>query len=265
MKVTKKALIISALFALLILSLLALFACRPAPEGPVNNQTNLAVNQTNQINQTSQAVNQTVNLSNQTSGLQQILAEFARLDAEFGTFWREEQIPNNLIPREAIEPWTAALLFIRKRLEQAFEQAQEQGQADKKGFEVLLNLVDARVKMLEAQSAYYAAEDFGEQGKVTLRKEGWKFYINETINCDDVPLIANATAYYDASAKALKRAQYLLDLALTASKEAQELIGVNEKRPAIYKSLQGDIEMRVKLTKQALAEQCAVDLVIKNE
>ena len=216
--------------------LVVLLACRlePEPAEPVENKT---VNQTGQV-----------------AGLdfQAVIKEFDKLDSELNTSWHEEQIPNNMIPEDAIEPWLASMLFLRNRLAQL------------NASDLLFKLVDARIKMLEAQKNYHIAEGFGEQGKVTFVKEKGKFKVNETIDCDDAQIIANATAYYDAASKEAVKAQYLFDLLLTKSFEARELIGVDKNRPKFYESFIDDINVKVKLTQQAVAEQCGIEIVIKN-
>jgi hypothetical protein len=176
--------------------------------------------------------------------LSQVVDEFAVLDADFNTSWHEEEIPKNLIPLEAIEPWT-------KRL-QLMKNLTEPGSLPEM-------LVEARLDMLRAQISYYLGKEIGEKGEVPLKQEGINFTAGQ-INCENKNEIATATKLYSLSYKSWLEFQLALDEILQKSQEAREKIGIDEKRPAFYNSLFGTAQHKIDAIVEAMKQQCGVAL-----
>ena len=117
--------------------------------------------------------------------LNDVLAEFDKLDSELNTSWKEEQIPDNMLPLKKMEPWTSQLLFLRERTTD----------------ELLTNLIDARIEMIKSQLAYYLVAKQGEAGSVEMVKSGKEYTVTEEINCEDIPSIKEAARQIQLSHK----------------------------------------------------------------
>lgn len=183
-----------------------------------------------------------------------ILDEFAKIDSELNTSWRNEQIPGNMIRPDAVEPWTAHLVFLKDRIT-----AQNNS--------LLNNLVEARIAMLKSQVAFYLTAEIGEKGIINLTlvnitKAGKTFAAAEKIDCGRVPVVAKSIGLYSSAFTAWKNFNLNMDTALQDI-ELRQRIGVNENRSAFYKSHFGDAEALIDATKIAVAEQCGVEIVIQ--
>ncbi len=177
--------------------------------------------------------NQTTNIS--TKDL--VLNEFARLDKELNTSWHEEQLPDNMIKTEAIEPWTAQMLFLKDRIS---------NQNDT----ISLKLVEARTDMLKSQLAFYLMKEIN-------------YTPTDKINCDDFETPAKAMGLLDAAHKSWLNFLKNMDVVLQDA-EWRNLIGVDEKRPKFYKTPLHNAPKTINETVNAVKTQCGIEIVIQN-
>lgn len=184
-------------------------------------------------------------VQNETSiTLSSVLDEFSELDSELNTSWRTEHIPDNIIEMEAIEPWTAKMLFLKDRLA---------GQNET----LLFNLVDARIEMLRSELAYRLMLQVGEKGVVDTAIKNNEAVVLEEINCDDASEIAEFNRLYYLSYKYYINFNRFMDDLLQDSLEARSRLG-NSNRPAFYDSKLGNADKRVAAIGDVLVEKCSV-------
>ncbi len=173
-----------------------------------------------------------------------VLDEFSELDAELNTSWRTEHIPDNLIEMEAVEPWTAKMLFLKDRIA---------GRNDT----LLLNLIDARIEMLRSQLAYHLMLQVGENGVVDTAIRNNTAVVLEKINCDYASEIAEFNRLYYLSYTYFVNFNKFMDELLQDSLEARQKLG-DSNRPAFYISELGNTDKRVAAIGDALVEECSV-------
>jgi len=207
---------------LLIIAFLLLAACKPPmPE----------------INQT--ATNATP-ATQPFLSLSEVLDEFAVLDADLNTSWKKEQLPDNMIPMAAVEPWT-------KRLNLLEDLTEKDSFAHK--------LVQARIEMLRSQAAYYLGAEIGEKGTVPLKQEQTTFTPG-LVNCENIKEIEKATKFYYTANKHYLKFFKLMDSILQNSVEAREKIGVDENRILFYDGPFAYADKKIETIKTAVEEQC---------
>lgn len=178
--------------------------------------------------------------------LQNILDEFEALDAQLNTSWKQEKIPQNMIKIEALQAWTDHVLALKEII-----------QTDTPASV----LIEVRLDMLSAQTAYYLGAEIGEKGEVILTREGENL-VAKNIKCENAEEIAKATKLYKLSVQSTITFNGNMDLLLQKSIEAREKIGTNENRPAFYESEFPSAEQRIEAIKTALKEQCQIELKI---
>lgn len=184
-------------------------------------------------------------VQNETSiTLSSVLDDFTKLDSELNTSWRAEHIPDNMIEMEAVEPWTAKMLFLKDRLA---------GRNDT----LLLNLVDARIEMLRSQLAYHLMLQVGDKGVVDTAIRNNTGVVLEEINCDDASEIAEFNRFYYLSYTYYLNFNKFMDDLLQNSLEARQKLG-DSNRLAFYDSQLGNTDKRVAAIGDALVEECSV-------
>ena len=180
-----------------------------------------------------------------------VLEEFTKIDAELNTNWHEEQIPDNMIRPDAIEPWTAKMIFLKDRLAQ-----QNNTIAEK--------LVNARLDMLKSQLAYYASARIGEKGKIDFVEEnGLK--PSEIINCSDVKLIAKSLGLYNTAYIAWTNFTLHMDEVMQKDVEIREKIGTGEKKPKFYETQFPHALKLIEASTKAVYDQCQVEIIIQDK
>ena len=178
--------------------------------------------------------------------LSTILDDFARLDSQFNTSWHSEAIPDHMIPATMIEPWADRMLSLENETDN-----------------ISVLLVDARIDMLKSQLAWYLAKDIGPRGELEMSKLGKEVNITEKINCADAPDITKEIKLYISSFKYWLAFNHAMDELLQKSPEAQEKIGVDEKRPAFYNKVFEDAPEEIAAIIKAMKDQCNIALDVK--
>lgn len=212
---------------LIILALAALIACQPAaetPKQPVSSEPTTITDDTNIT-------------------FADVLNEFDALDKELNHSWKQENIPYNMIPPEHVEPWTARVVKLKDKLK-----TQNNPRA--------LNLVNARIAMLESQLAYYLMATT-ENSNVEVAKEGKNYIVTEPINCEHVPNIIKAINLNSKAAEAQLEFMTHMDNVLQGSQEAKERLGANENRLAFYTHPFANLNDYIKAVEDAIIVNCA--------
>lgn len=193
------------------------------------------------------ATNTTSNATFPKVTLTDVLEEFSMIDAELNTSWHKEEIPENMIPPEAIQPWTERLQVL-------------QGAVEKNSAPALL--IEARLDVLRSQLAYYLGAEIGEKGALLMEQNGKEFKATN-VNCENVQEIAKATKLYYLSFKSWLEFVGHMD-ELLQNHEAQQKIGTNEKRPAFYKPTFADAQAKIDATVKAVEEQCRLAINLED-
>ena len=181
--------------------------------------------------------------------LSEVLDEFAVLDADLNTSWKEEKIPSNIIASNAIEPWT-------KRLKLIEDLTEKDSLAHK--------LVQARIEMLHSQAAYYLGAEIGEKGAIPLKQEN-KTVTAGKVECNNVQEIEKATKLYYTSYNHYMKFFDLMDNILQNSKEAREKIGIDQTRIKFYESYFAQAQKKIDATKNAVEEQCNYVITLEDK
>ncbi|MBW2970200.1 hypothetical protein KY309_03085 [Candidatus Woesearchaeota archaeon] len=171
-----------------------------------------------------------------------VLEQFALLDNEYKTDWHEEKIPDNMIELEAIEPWTARMIFLKDRI-----QSKNDTTAEK--------LIDARIDMLKSQLAYYLMLKTGKEGQVN---------ITENTDCKNVKIIAKALGLYNTAHTNWYNFTIHMD-AVLQDEEMRELIGADDRRPKFYKSYFGNAKKYIEAVQQKVYKDCEVEIVMQDK
>jgi hypothetical protein len=162
------------------------------------------------------------------TGLDIVLAAFKVIDDKHNTTWKEERVYVKTINPEVVD------LAI-----QDVETAKaETSQKPLENMSLLLELFDARLAMLKSQKYFFEAEKMGEGimiRNIEMTAPG-KFETSESINCSFKDKIIQAINVYNDSVRQGHDFLTYMDEVLQNSTEAREKIGLNEKRPAFYKS-----------------------------
>lgn len=171
----------------------------------------------------------------------QVLAEFDAIDAQFGTNWKKEQIPNNMIPFPNLPAWTEKTL--------ALENLTEKDTPERV-------LVEIRLDMISAQTSYYLGQQIGEKGQVKVSKQNETWKLDEPINCDNLEDIAKATKLYWLSYQSWINFMNNMDLLLQKDKPSREKIGSNDNRVSFYTAPFGQAEDGTKAIVKAVENSC---------
>ena len=175
-----------------------------------------------------------------------ILDDFSKLDGQLNTSWHEEQIPHNLIPNTAIQPWADSMLLLRNQTSDAYA----------------ILLIDARTAMLKSQLAYYLARDIGPRGELEMSKLGKEVNVTEKIDCAESSNIIKETKLYASSYKYWLSFNYYMDELLQKSQDAREKIGTDDKRPAFYNAVFDTAKEELAAIEKSMKEQCDVSVGI---
>jgi hypothetical protein len=172
--------------------------------------------------------------------LSEVIDEFAVLDADLNTSWKQEQIPTNIIPLASIEPWTKRLNLLKDLTEKDSFAHQ---------------LIQARLEMLRSQAAYYLGAEIGEKGEVPLKQEQTTFIAGQ-VKCSNVQEIDKATKLYYTSYKHYMKFFNLMDNILQNSQEGREKIGIDKTRIQFYDSHFALAPKKMDAIQAAVEEQC---------
>ncbi len=186
----------------------------------------------------------TANATNIT--LQNVLDEFEKLDAQLNTTWKQERIPDKLIDADAIEPWTANMIFLKDRLAND---------------ELLADLVQSRIEMLRAQLAYHLMSKVGEDGVVETEGNVTHAKVIEKIDCTKIEKIQEFNRLFRLANKYYLNFVRLMDEVLQRSPEAKAALA-DDKRIAFYDSKLGNVEARTEAIKNAVQEECGYELAL---
>lgn len=178
-----------------------------------------------------------------------ILEEFSKLDLQLNTSWREETIPTNMIRLDAIEPWTANMVFLKDRL-------------PKTNDSVLQNLVDARIDMLKSQLSYILMLNVGEKGIINMTQKDGKFAPAQEIDCKNAKIIAKSLGLYDTSYRTWTNFSLHLDKALQDDRDLRQQLG-DANRPKFYDSMLKNAPEYIKTAQKAVYDQCQIEIVIQ--
>lgn len=179
----------------------------------------------------------------------QVAYDFDIFDKQQNTKWREEQIPHNLIPPSAIEPWVLHLKDLQNRT------------ADDKAKDLVL----ARMDMIKAQSTIYDMTRY--KGALEMKKtdqngiKGSNYEVTEKIDCDNVLIIAKHYGLYHVVVESLKEFQNKMDRLLENS-DLQPILGVNNERVAFYGSRLPGAPDQIRTAVKAVKDQCDIEIVI---
>lgn len=171
-----------------------------------------------------------------------VLEQFALLDNEYGTDWHAEQIPTNMIKLDAVEPWTARMIFLKDRIQSKNDTTAE-------------TLIDARIDMLKAQLSYYLMLKNGEEGQANL---------TQNIDCKNAKIIAKSLGLYNTAYTNWYNFTLHMD-AVLQDEEMRELIGANDKKPEFYESTFGNVKKYIEAVQQKVYQDCEIEIVMQDK
>lgn len=200
-------------------------------------------------------------LKTKPNTLGNVINEFNEIDKKYDGDWRNERIElttefskSKLMPLENINKAIEEL----KKLEQEIN---KQNLNTKIGLttqgNLLQNFTQARILMLEAEKAFQESENIGDKGKINFYYKDTQIIINETINCNDKPFLIQTIPLLNQTLNTANAGKTMLDHILANSKEAKDLIGLNEKKPKFYDSRLDYIYRQIQINNQ-VAKDCKV-------
>ncbi|MBI2564487.1 hypothetical protein HYV79_00665 [Candidatus Woesearchaeota archaeon] len=195
---------------------------------------------------------------NKTYDLEKTLKSVYNLDKKYNTNWREENVPLKLIQQEKILPYLTDL-------EKLYENAKNKSPSSEiilvagSNYQIniserILDFLNARKEMLTAQKYYYESSEIGDKGIIDFEYRNTEPFITETVDCDNIEYLSNATQILNKTISAARNAMFLLDKAMISWVEGQEKIGVNEYRAQFYTSRLGRINTQIELNEWSIKE-----------
>jgi len=172
------------------------------------------------------------------------------LDKEYNSSWKKEQIPTNMIRPEILGEITNKTLELEKRIEKDTPQS---------------TLVQARLDMISAQTAYYLVQKIG--GTLNFTKENGTLQVKEPIDCNNIETIAKSTKLQYMTYQSWNNFMQNMDTLLQKNKEARYKIGINDQRISFYDSPFGkyeEMEQYFQTINQAAQQQCGKTIKLEN-
>ncbi len=156
--------------------------------------------------------------------LEGVLAKFDELDSKYSTEWKQEQLDNKMIPLENTDNYIKEMQELKEKLNE----------------KLLVDLVQARILMLESQKAFLTAKNIDPRPLTDFQFDIVNGSLTRVLNltglsCENKTNVLKAIPHYENAAKKAQKTFILLDEILQTSKDAREKIGADrENRVRFY-------------------------------
>lgn len=165
--------------------------------------------------------------------------DMEKIDNKYSISFREERLNASMINYDLINPALDDFHDLRSKIE------------NKRGPEIQdsLDLIDARISMIESERYYLMAGIIGDAGRTV-----------DGFTCADSLRIIDFTSYYTKSWSNAIDFMTLIDGILARNKATWDIIGVNREKPKFYKSPLDYISYEIRFNIGNLRNQCNIDL-----
>lgn len=189
-------------------------------------------------------------LPEKTPTLYSVLKDFKEMDSKYNTNWKQEELGKMLIGYSFIDDALEDLDKLQKEIKENSEKLQEKTELST-WEEVLTKLTEARKKMLESQREYHKYKALGPAGELEFEYVLGSPVVTEKLNCKDMEALDKGQKFLTKALKLGQEFINLMDFVLQNAPEArkEELIGVNDKKPAFYSRELGRISTQIKINK----------------
>lgn len=187
--------------------------------------------------------------------LESTLEKIREIDAKYNTNWKQETVGfgANLIGYTFIDDALKDVDALREEIKKNSDKLQEKTELST-WEEVLTRLADARERMLLAQKEYHKYEALGSAGELEFEYVLGSPVVKEKVNCNEMEQLDQGANYLQKTLDISHEFENDLDFVLQNAPESRraELIGINDDKPAFYKSKLGRISTQIKLNKWAV-------------
>ncbi|MBI5065744.1 hypothetical protein HZA97_05905 [Candidatus Woesearchaeota archaeon] len=187
--------------------------------------------------------------------LENTLEKIREIDTKYNTNWKQEGVGvgASLIGFTFIDDALKDVDALREEIKKNSDKLQEKTELST-WEEVLTKLTNAREKMLLAQKEYLKYEALGPAGELEFEYILGSPVVKEKVNCDEMEQLDQGANFLQKTLDISHEFESELDFVLQNAPESRraELIGVNDDKPAFYKSKLGRISTQIKLNKWAV-------------
>ncbi|MDO8556783.1 MAG: hypothetical protein Q7R96_06455 [Nanoarchaeota archaeon] len=166
--------------------------------------------------------------------------EMRAIDEKYNIDFHKEKLNGSMVRIDLVADVLKDLKLLQQKVNASVNGSEKQD---------VLDLLDARIAMIESERYWFLAKQIGPAGTT---RDGFV--------CQDFPQVRDATSYLIQSWGAGVHAETLLDNILGRNKATWDIIGTNKEKPKFYSSPLDDVADDIRWNIKNMKDVCNLEL-----